>query len=912
MSSTLHRQTPTLRVTDARRLQVAVVAYHRQTLDEALQARTERYSRDVLGRVHAQWDTRLWATGGETGEPNQVMTHSLSGQLLRVESVDAGWRVNLVGDAAQTLHSWDGRGTVRRVCYDSQIRQVSVSEESATTLQTFVERLTYGSSTEMGNRCGRLVRHDDGVGSQVFVDYGLLGHVAGQTQQFLKALVPADWPESLDERDALLETDHQGAAMRYLTQWHHDALNQLLRQTDALANVQSHCYNVAGELVQSSLTEDGKPEQLLLSAVRYNACGQVESQLAGNGVISRPGYDARSGRLLRLNTIRQDKVLQDLHYQWDPVGNLQCLEDRAQPTQWFDSQRIVPVSTYRYDTLYHLIEATGRESVLAGIQPGLPGVVLPGGGDASRLRNYTQVYTYDLGGNLITLKHGSEPLRMMKTAERSNRSMYMADEMNPPDLANGFDANGNLLMLDGAQRMTWDARNQLHQVTQVLRKAGPADNERYFYHGTGQRGRKVRVWQAKSVEHVAQVMYLPGLEIHSDTATGEVLHVISVAVGRSQVRRLNWRANGRKRPPVPQWRYNVDDHLGSVALELDEYGDVISHEGYYPFGGTAWWAVRSQTHVNGKTIRYSGQERDATGLYYYGSRYYAPWLMRWINPDPSGEIDGLNLYRMVRNNPLRYRDHDGRAPEVADDYSDNSSSAHVPAYRQNPETFRRRDVDAHVAAERRDAVERSMTHRMYGEHRVESTYTSASIPGRYRFRNEFLPGRWRLMENYRAPVEGPNATDVTWHQYEMISRHNNFYGVLPQAIVRWNVQNNEALLATQQQEGMLERFLASEGNGRSTQRIMTAFGLRATGITRQEVYDYQLGADVDIIEVHVEPQPVLEPAPMVRSPSLEALTRAVERDLRRAARNPVSRVAHRVWRNMRRVIQGSSARRALR
>ena len=93
---------------------------------------------------------------------------------------------------------------------------------------------------------------------------------------------------------------------------------------------------------------------------------------------------------------------------------------------------------------------------------------------------------------------------------------------------------------------------------------------------------------------------------------------------------------------------------------------------------------------------------------------------------------------------------------------------------------------------------------------------------------------------------------------------------------------------------------------------MTAFGLRATGITRQEVYDYQLGADVDIIEVHVEPQPVLEPAPMVRSPSLEALTRAVERDLRRAARNPVSRVAHRVWRNMRRVIQGSSARRALR
>ncbi len=72
MSSTLHRQTPTLRVTDARRLQVAVVAYHRQTLDEALQARTERYSRDVLGRVHAQWDTRLWATVVKQGSPTKL------------------------------------------------------------------------------------------------------------------------------------------------------------------------------------------------------------------------------------------------------------------------------------------------------------------------------------------------------------------------------------------------------------------------------------------------------------------------------------------------------------------------------------------------------------------------------------------------------------------------------------------------------------------------------------------------------------------------------------------------------------------------------------------------------------------------------------------------------------------------
>ena len=39
-----------------------------------------------------------------------------------------------------------------------------------------------------------------------------------------------------------------------------------------------------------------------------------------------------------------------------------------------------------------------------------------------------------------------------------------------------------------------------------------------------------------------------------------------------------------------------------------------------------------------------------------------PWLQRWLNPDPAGDVDGLNLYRMVRNNPVRWVDRDGLAP----------------------------------------------------------------------------------------------------------------------------------------------------------------------------------------------------------------------------------------------------------
>ena len=61
-------------------------------------------------------------------------------------------------------------------------------------------------------------------------------------------------------------------------------------------------------------------------------------------------------------------------------------------------------------------------------------------------------------------------------------------------------------------------------------------------------------------------------------------------------------------------------------------------------------AERNRSQV--QDLRYSGKERDATGLYYYGFRYYHSERGRWLNADPAGEVDGLNLYRMVRNNPI--------------------------------------------------------------------------------------------------------------------------------------------------------------------------------------------------------------------------------------------------------------------
>src|SRR5262249_16896937 len=95
-------------------------------------------------------------------------------------------------------------------------------------------------------------------------------------------------------------------------------------------------------------------------------------------------------------------------------------------------------------------------------------------------------------------------------------------------------------------------------------------------------------------------------------------------------------------------------------LELDGAAQIISYEEYYPYGSTSYQAVNKAVKVAAKRYRYTGKERDeASGLYYHGARYYAPWLGRWTTPTPIGIADGPMVYSYVSKNPIMYNDHRG-------------------------------------------------------------------------------------------------------------------------------------------------------------------------------------------------------------------------------------------------------------
>lgn len=662
----LHHHTPSLTVIDPRGLNVRNIAYQRRTAQEPPQACITRQVFDPRGFLQQQWDPRLFALQQSDPEvqPNLQHRHSLSGQVLCSHSVDAGRQVRWCGTAGQLLEQWDGRGGHQRFEYDLLLRPVAVFERAAgEAAERCVERMTYAGMTAVDaahNRCGRLIRHDDPAGTLFHEGYGIQGEVTRQTRRLRAVATDRDWPLPMGERDAQLQAE------AFTTTWQYDALGQVLEQIDARGNRQRSRYGVDGLLSDMSIVFKSGVRKALLGQRTFNASAQVTCEQAGNGVVSVAQYSPRDGRLMRLTARHKDTPdvpLQDLAYRYDRVGNVLRIHDAAQPTRWASNGQVEAVSTFEYDSLSQLITARGRENARQGGTAALPGRVTFGATDDTLWRQYTRHYTYDQAGNLSQMRHapatGSGYTQRMRIGARSNHSVIEQTGAVAPGLGAGFDPGGNQQTLGPGQAMSWNVRNQLVRVAQVVRDNGEHDDETYVYDGAGQRVLKRRVAHTATLAHTHEVLYLPGLHLHRHGATGEWLNVLVAEAGRNTVRGLQWEQGRPREMSDEQLRFGLSDHLGSQALELDEHAGLLSQESYYPFGATAWWAAKSAVEASYKTLRYSGKERDASGLYYYGFRYYAPWLMRWISADPAGDADGLNLYAMVGNNPVSFVDAGG-------------------------------------------------------------------------------------------------------------------------------------------------------------------------------------------------------------------------------------------------------------
>jgi len=256
-------------------------------------------------------------------------------------------------------------------------------------------------------------------------------------------------------------------------------------------------------------------------------------------------------------------------------------------------------------------------------------------------------YAYDDAWNLSTRNAGS------------TNEVFTVNNLNQltgiPSGTPGYDTNGNLTSDGGALTCQYDDENQLISVesmsswpytrtefeydgkqrlrirTEYQSSAGNwsfVSETRYIYDG-------MRVVEERNSSNQPTARYTRGTDLSGTLeGAGGIGGLLAMSV-----------------PSSGGWSHHFyhADSNGNITAMMDEWGYLSATYRYDPYGRTI---AQAGPMASTNPYRFSSKEHhEATGLYYYGYRYYSPKLQRWLNRDPIAENGGINLYGFAGNQP---------------------------------------------------------------------------------------------------------------------------------------------------------------------------------------------------------------------------------------------------------------------
>jgi len=385
----------------------------------------------------------------------------------------------------------------------------------------------------------------------------------------------------------------------------------------------SYQHDQMGNLVELTYPDDDSisitrnPLGRIAAIANPNETTVVEYKYIGSRVARRkyPVPDVKYditydnyGRAIQHYTYTDSNDIADFLYAFDDNGNI--------TSQQFDHRAADPCNIYTYDDIDRLTKAV-------------------------YLEDPCDIFVYDDLSN-----------RTGNNRQRDEVVNYSVDS-----LTNRYNSvGGNNLSYDDAGNMTQDKDGYDYEYDYENRLIKVMDDQQnvvaeYAYDALGRRIRKID--RAANPDETTLYYYNDNWQVLSETDEN----------GTQQRDYIygNYIDEVLLKTEDGDDLYYAHNHIYSVVALIDDQGNVVERYEYDAYGKpTIYNAGFSQMYDESQydnSYMFTGRRYDPeTGNYYYRHREFDTYTGRFLQHDPIGYIDGLNLYEAFKSNSILYTD----------------------------------------------------------------------------------------------------------------------------------------------------------------------------------------------------------------------------------------------------------------